>query len=84
MNELQRQCPVTGDACGNAACRTEEGCKAKADEILRFSPDAMEEAIIRAAKELGIDPELYATFVYDIAFGAGSSGTLYTDGPSPF
>ena len=78
------ECPINGGICKNALCASGPGCEAEANRILNLDTDEMEEAINSAAAELGLDKDLFAEFVYDMAFGAGSSMNLNTDGDSPF
>lgn len=65
------ECPVTGESC--AFCTTSEKCVTEADRILSLDPDEYAAEITIVAAQLGLDPELYAEFVYERAFGPGSS-----------
>ncbi|GEM_PF-2912315 len=78
------ECPVNGGPCKNALCTSAPGCASEADRILYLDIDEMEEAINTAADRLKLDRGLFADFVYERAFGAGSSMNLNTEGDTPF
>ncbi len=80
------QCPVTGERCDGKGCEPVAlRCETEADRILNLDPNAYAAETIKVAAQLEIEHELYAQFVYDRAFGPGSSMTLGTEGnDNPF
>lgn len=75
------ECPVTGEAC--RVCSTSQKCVTEANRILALAPDEYSPEITIAAAQLGIDGDLYAEFVYERAFGPGSSIGLGSESDPP-